>query len=291
MGREAAFPLSSTAYWTAGVRANESEREDRLFHDPFAASLAGEEGKSWMASHTAESVLPIVIRTRFFDDFLVRISNDFGIRQVVLLAAGLDTRAFRLQWPDKTRLFELDQPAILDYKEQILREFGARPACVGQGIGVDLTAQWADELLSKGFDCQHLSLWLLEGFLFYLQHEAIWRLLETVTDLAKPGSWLGFDIVNSVMLTSPLTQKWLEMQAQAGAPWVGTMDDPVNFLAERGWEATMTQAGAEDANYGRWTYPVFPTNQPDMPHNWLVTARYEPEHHFVGKNVAGLGRD
>jgi methyltransferase (TIGR00027 family) len=278
MKKEAAFPLSSTAYWTAGVRANESDREDRLFDDPFAASLAGEEGKLWMASRTADSVLPIVIRTRFFDDFLVRVADDFAIPQVVLLAAGLDTRAYRLQWPDKTRLFELDQPAILEYKERILGDAGARPACARQAIGVDLTVHWADALLAAGFDRQRLSLWLLEGFLFYLPNEAIWRILDTVTELAWPGSWLGFDIVNSAMLTSPLTQKWLEMQARAGAPWIGTMDDPVNSLAQRGWQATLTQAGVEDANYGRWIYPVIPTSQPDMPHNWFVTARYAPDH-------------
>lgn len=278
MKKEAEFPLSSTAYWTAGVRANESDREDRLFDDPFAASLASEEGSLWMASRTADSVLPIVIRTRFFDDFLVRVADDFAIRQVVLLAAGLDTRAYRLHWPDKTRLFELDQPAILEYKERILGDAGARPACARQAIGVDLTMHWADELLAAGFDRQRLSLWLLEGFLFYLPNEAIWQILDTVTDLVWPGSWLGFDIVNSIMLTSPLTQKWLEMQAQAGAPWIGTMDDPVNFLAQRGWQATLTQAGAENANYGRWSYPVFPTSQPDLPHNWFVTARYAPGH-------------
>jgi methyltransferase (TIGR00027 family) len=278
MKKEAEFPLSSTAYWTAGVRANESDREDRLFDDPFAASLASEEGSLWMASRTADSVLPIVIRTRFFDDFLVRVADDFAIRQVVLLAAGLDTRAYRLHWPDKTRLFELDQPAILEYKERILGDAGARPACARQAIGVDLTMHWADELLAAGFDRQRLSLWLLEGFLFYLPNEAIWQILDTVTDLVWPGSWLGFDIVNSIMLTSPLTQKWLEMQAQAGAPWIGTMDDPVNFLAQRGWQATLTQAGAENANYGRWSYPVFPTSQPGLPHNWFVTARYAPGH-------------
>jgi len=278
MKKESESPLSSTAYWTAGVRADESEREDRLFHDPLAATLAGEEGKLWMASRTAGSALPIVVRTRFFDDFLVRITRDFGIHQVVLLAAGLDTRAFRLPWPDKTCLFELDQAAILEYKEKILRADGAHQACARQAVGVDLTTKWADELLSKGFDGQSRSLWLLEGFLFYLQHEVIRRLLDTVTDLARPGSWLGFDIVNSIMLTSPLTQQWLEMQAQAGAPWIGTMDDPVKFLGMRGWEATLTQAGAEDANYGRWSYPFFPTSKPDIPHNWFVTARYDPDH-------------
>lgn len=91
--------------------------------------------------------------------------------------------------------------------------------------------------------------------------------------MAAAGSWLGFDIINSVMLTFPLTQKWVEMQAKAGAPWIGTMDDPVEFLAARGWQANLTQAGAEDASYGRWPFPVIPTTMPGIPHNWFVTAQ------------------
>jgi hypothetical protein len=75
------------------------------------------------------------------------------------------------------------------------------------------------------------------------------------------------------MLTYPLTRKWVEMQAEAGAPWIGTMDDPVGCLAERGWQANMTQAGAADANYGRWIFPVIPTTMAEMPHNWYVTAQ------------------
>jgi methyltransferase (TIGR00027 family) len=266
--------LSSTAYWTASVRARENEREDRLIRDPWAAALAGEEGMAWIAPRPAESVVPIIIRTRYFDDFLQRVTQEHGILQVVLLAAGLDTRAFRLSWPEETCVFELDQPPILAHKEQILHAADAQPACIRQAIGVDLTAPWADELISSGFVPRLPSVWLLEGFLFYLANETIRQLLDEVISLAAPGSWMAFDIVNSVMLTSPLTQKWVEMQAQSGAPWIGTMDDPVAFLAQRGWEATLTQAGADDANYGRWPYPVIPITMTNMPHNWFVTARY-----------------
>lgn len=247
---------------------------DCLFRDPWAATLAGEEGMAWIAPRSAESVVPIVIRTRYFDDFLQRITHEHGVLQVVLLAAGLDTRAFRLSWPENTCVFELDQLPILTYKEQILRAANAQLACVRQVIGADLTAPWADELISHGFDPQRPSVWLLEGFLFYLANETIPQLLNVVSSLTAPGSWMGFDVVNSIMLTSPLTQKWVEMQARSGAPWIGTMDDPVTFLALSGWEATLTQAGADDANYGRWPYPVIPTTQPGMPHNWFVKARY-----------------
>jgi hypothetical protein len=78
--------------------------------------------------------------------------------------------------------------------------------------------------------------------------------------------------VNGLVLTSPWTRPWVEMQAAAGAPWIGTMDDPVGFLAGRGWSASLTQAGQSDANHGRWTLPELPTTMPDVPHSWLVTA-------------------
>ena len=90
--------LVSTACWTASVRAMERVRADRLFDDPWAAALAGAEGAAWLARRSANSVVPIIVRTRFFDDFLQRITHQHAIRQVVLLAAGLDTRAFRLPW-------------------------------------------------------------------------------------------------------------------------------------------------------------------------------------------------
>ncbi len=264
--------LGSTARWTASVRARESAREDRLFNDPWAAALAGQEGQAWIEQRSADSVAPIVLRTRFFDDFLQRITRQNVIRQVVLMAAGLDTRAFRLNWPEQTRLFELDQPSVLQYKEQILRSAGAQPACVRQTIEVDLTAPWHETLIDHGFDPHRPSVWLLEGFLFYIAKNSLTQLLDEVTSLAVPGSWLGFDIINSTMLTSSWSRQWVEMQANAGAPWIGTMDDPVEFLANRGWQATLTQAGANDANHGRWPYPVIPTTMPDIPHNWFVIA-------------------
>jgi methyltransferase (TIGR00027 family) len=265
--------LGSTARWTASVRAMESAREDRLFHDPWAAALAGKEGDEWIKQRSADSVAPIVLRTRFFDDFLQRITTQNGIRQVVLMAAGLDTRAFRLSWPDQTRLIELDHPSVLKYKEQVLGTAGAQPACVRQIIEVDLTDPWGEALTEAGFDPRQPSGWLLEGFLFYLSNQSITHILDEVTCLAAPGSWMGFDIMNSITLTSPLTRQWVEMQANLGASWIGTMDDPEGFLTRRGWKATLTQAGQADANHGRWPFPVIPTTMPDIPHNWFVTAQ------------------
>lgn len=265
--------LASTARWTAAVRAHESARVDRLFSDPWAAALAGAEGAAWMAQRTTDSVAAIILRTRFFDNFLLRVTRQHRLRQIVLLAAGLDTRAFRLAWPARTQLFELDQAPVLAYKEQILRAAGAEPACGRQTIAVDLTDPWAEPLIAAHFDPQRPTGWLLEGFLFYFANDCITQILDEVTSLAAPGSWLGFDIINSTTLTSPWTRQWIEMQAASGAPWIGALDDPAGFLAARGWKATLTHIGAPEASYGRWPYPVIPSTMPDMPHHWFVTAQ------------------
>jgi methyltransferase (TIGR00027 family) len=266
--------LASTARWTAAVRAKESQREDHLFHDPWATTLAGKEGDEWIAQRAGDFGTTIMtVRTRFFDDFLQRVTGEHAIRQIVLLAAGLDTRAFRLSWPEQTRLFELDQPQVLSYKEQVLSATSAHPICQRQTIGADLAGPWVEGLIKTGFNVQRPSGWLLEGFLFYLPNESVTQLLDEVTGLAAPGSWIGFDIVNSATLTSPLTQQWVEMQAKAGVPWTGTMDNPELFLASRGWKATLTQIGETNANYGRWPYPVIPRTIANMPREWLVVAQ------------------
>lgn len=265
--------LGATAFWTAAVRAMENTRADRLFADPWAEVLAGEVGAAWMAGRTPESVIPIVLRTRYFDDFLLRVAGETSVRQFVLPAAGLDTRAFRLDWPAGTRLFELDQPPVLAYKQAVLDQAGAQPNCARITIPADLTHPWQAALETAGYRADLPACWLLEGFLFYLESEVALGVLEKALGLCAAGSWLGLDVVNSQTYTSPLTSAWLEMQAAAGAPWRGAMDDPVGWLAARNWRASLTQAGAEDAHHARWPYPVFPVNLPNIPHNWFVTAR------------------
>jgi methyltransferase (TIGR00027 family) len=139
-------------------------------------------------------------------------------------------------------------------------------------VVADLREDWPVALAESGFDTRQAAAWLLEGLLFYLPVDRLVRVLDQVTAHAALGSRLGFDIVNAAVLTSPYTRPWVDMQAAAGAPWLGTMEDPVGFLAERGWDAALTQAGQPDANHGRWTLPVVPTSLPDFPHSWFVTA-------------------
>jgi methyltransferase (TIGR00027 family) len=144
--------------------------------------------------------------------------------------------------------------------------------CARRTIGVDLTGPWPEPLIAAGLDPHRPTVWLLECFLFYLANDRVTHILDAVTSLAAPGSWLGFDIINRVTLTSPLTRQWIEMQAKAAAPWIGSLDDPAGFLAARGWQATATPIGAPEANYGRWPYPVIPNTMPKLPHHWFVTA-------------------
>jgi methyltransferase (TIGR00027 family) len=173
------------------------------------------------------------------------------------------------------RFFELDQEQVLGYKGHVLDLAGASPVGELYRIGVDLSGDWQAALLKSGFHPVQPATWLLEGFTFYLSNESLVHILDTVCSMAAPGSWLGFDCINSLVLSSPYTRKWVEMQAAQGAPWIGALDDPVGFLAQRGWKPNVTQAGAPEANHGRWTLPVLPVLMPGMPHNWYVTAQKE----------------
>ena len=153
-----------------------------------------------------------------------------------------------------------------------MSRLGAQPQCDRIAIAGDLTTPWGSALLDAGYDSQRPSVWLLEGFLFYLETEVLNELLDQAIRLAAPGSYMGFDIVNRETLISPLTKNWVDMQAESGAPWKGTMDDPEAFLSAHGWKAYLTAPGAPDANHGRWQLPVIPVTMPNMPHLWFVTA-------------------
>ena len=217
--------------------------------------------------------LGIVIRTKFFDDFLLRATQEHEIRQVVILASGMDTRAFRLTWPAHTRLFEIDQSELLLQKRQILASVGASVTCWHRSIGADLVeGPWSATLMRTGFDPHQKSVWLIEGLLPFLSESAVLALLDKVAALSAPGSCLGLNAVNRNMLTSPMIQFWLKSMEEAGVPWLSAIDDPEAFLAERGWVATVVQFGEEGANFGRWPYPVIPRSVPNFPRSWLVTA-------------------
>lgn len=165
--------MANTGLLVAAIRADESRRPDHLFTDPFADRLAGETGRRLLAEAVAEAgdrpTRQSVVRTRFWDEALLRATR--SVRQVVILAAGMDARAFRLPWPDGATVYELDQPEVIAAKAAALA--GEQPLCTRVAVGVDLTGDWAEALRANGFDGGQPTVWLAEGLLQYLDEAAV----------------------------------------------------------------------------------------------------------------------
>jgi methyltransferase (TIGR00027 family) len=269
--------LATTGWWSAAARAYESQRDDRLFDDPWALLLLGEQSKVLLPqpgiAREAEAAFALyAVVTRFFDDYLLRVTREYGVRQVVVLASGLDTRAYRLTWPPHTRVFELERPHVLTYKSTRLAHAGVPTRCERHAVGVDLTHPWDDVLRAAGFDSSVPSAWLMEGFLYFLSEPAVLDLLERVSALSAQSSWIGLDVVNKQMLTSPLTRQWTEGMSAADVPWLFGDDDPVAMLERFGWSAQMTEPGIASADFGRAPYQYAAGSDGETPRSFLVTA-------------------
>jgi nitronate monooxygenase len=271
-------PVGLTARWMAASRAVESDQPDPLFRDPLARALAGDDGfatRRMMGGPMARADgrdPHLSIRARFFDDALLDAVRARGARQVLMLAAGMDSRAFRLDWPPGTTLFEVDRPEIFEYKEPILARLGARARCDRRVIHADLAAGWTPSLLAAGFDPTATTAVLIEGLVMYLDEPDVRRLFDTLRPLVLAGSWLGMDIINTEMLTSPYSAGLIKMLESLGCPWKFGMASPTDFLDEYGWSATLTSPGEPEANYGIWPFPPMPQHLPNLPRTWFVRA-------------------
>jgi methyltransferase (TIGR00027 family) len=231
--------VGATALMTAAARALETERAGGLLADPWARALAGSRGFEILdlgvfAHVAAGGPSLFVVRHRFFDDFLLELAAREGIRQVVLVAAGLDTRAFRLEWPPGTRVFEIDQPEVFAYKDAVLDGKGARPPAGRVVVPADLREDWPQVLLAAGFEPERPTAWVAEGLLFYLPEDAVHRLLEDMHRLSAHGSHLATDTMGA---TAGPPEEVKELFARLDAPFVFTTDDPVGLLNEHGWDA------------------------------------------------------
>jgi methyltransferase (TIGR00027 family) len=250
-----------TARLMAAMRAREADRPDPLFYDPFAEALAGEEAFAMLNQRLSEDDRAYVaVRTRFFDDFLQTAVTEAAIQQVVLLAAGMDARAFRLPWPAAVKLYELDQTEVLAYKAAQLK--GVTPSCDRCAIAADLTQPWQQLLLEQGYRPELPTAWLVEGLLMYLTEAEVHQLLRTVTNLAAPGSQLGLDLV------SPAS---LDYEPYKGFFKSG-FEHPEELLAEHGWNAKVIQPGDHEANYNRYARRFPPRSVPDVSRVFFVTA-------------------
>jgi methyltransferase (TIGR00027 family) len=198
--------VGSTALFVATARALEAQKPDPLAVDPFAEvfcrAVGGNsadvlDGKD--PEHplkTADFGVHFVnfqgARTRYFDDYFRRVA-DAGVRQAVILAAGLDSRAYRLPWPDETTIFELDRPQVLEFKREVLADHGAEPNAERREVAVDLREDWPQALRDSGFDAAKPSAWIAEGLLIYLPATAQRELFTGIDALASPGSHVGVE--------------------------------------------------------------------------------------------------
>jgi methyltransferase (TIGR00027 family) len=252
-----------TAVGVAAIRAAESARSDRLFDDPCAAGFVRAAGSA-LPDRTDETTDVafrdrqrlsswIAVRTRFLDD-LVRGTCAAGCRQVVILGAGLDSRAFRLDWPEGTRLWELDLAEVLEFKEMVVRaeEWVAR--CARMTVPVDLSENWGRPLERMGFDPQAPVAWLAEGLLAYLSVEVRDSLIGRAAKLSVPGSRMGLTLAAPARLDA-----WRREHPDGkGGPrdyvalWRSSApEDATAWLASFGWQAALFDVAERSDAYGR----------------------------------------
>ena len=263
MADEALSGVSRTALGVARVRAAESRRPDRLFDDPYAAAFVeadpreaddeaarrftsgGEPSREQLRFH-------IVMRTRFFDEYLLDACAR-GCRQVVLLASGLDARAFRLAWPAGTSLFEVDLPAMVSFKRRVLDAQHARPRCDRVVVDADVREDWASRLTHAGFDLSARTAWLVEGLLIYLDADEAAHVLRTITSLSATGSEIAMERGRPRTAEDDAGARRAGRGRLAGM-WKGGLGDGlVAWLSEHGWDVETHDLASVAERYGRPT--------------------------------------
>ncbi|NUP20802.1 MAG: SAM-dependent methyltransferase [Streptomyces sp.] len=233
------YGLSRVALWTAAAHAAECGRDTPYVLDPWAADFlhTARCGGGPPGDGPLQRLLPdwAVVRTRFFDEHLLTASRS-GCRQVVLLGAGLDTRAYRLRWPTGVHVFEVEAPAVLDFKDRVLD--WSRPTCGRRSrVGVDPTGSWAEELVAAGFDPRRPTAWLGETLLYHLRPEAVESIVGTMTRLSAPGSTFGAECVNAEAASSAFVAPFLDALSATGIAWHWQLAEPEGWWAEQGWKA------------------------------------------------------
>jgi methyltransferase (TIGR00027 family) len=296
-----ASSVGTTATMVAAARAVGSREEDPLFDDPYAAPLVRAVGLDFLTRLAdGEIELPddgdpagaafiatsIAVRTRFFDDFFVTATGggnpagatgggnpaDAGaaaIRQAVILASGLDSRAYRLPWPDGTVVYEIDQPQVIDFKTTTMASIGAFPAAEHRTVAIDLREDWPNALRESGFDVSAPTAWSAEGLLVYLPPEAQDRLFDDIAALSAPGSRLATEYHPDAAASiggraRELGRQWGDHGLDLDISklfYDGERKPVVEYLAEHGWQVSARLRPEIFADYGR----VFPESDSLVP--------------------------
>jgi methyltransferase (TIGR00027 family) len=264
-----ASSVGATATAVAASRAIASENPDALLNDPWADPLVravgietfvklidGEIGLTddpLMDRHAMKE--QIAVRTRFFDDFFVQ-ATESGIRQAVILASGLDTRAYRLLWSAGTVVYEIDQPQVIAFKTRALADLGAEPTAQRQTVAIDLREDWPAALVEAGFNPQQPTAWSAEGLLVYLPPEAQDRLFDNVAALSAPGSRIATEHMDLKNTPPDWAERLTERSRRIGSNinlaelfYTGERNSAADYLGEKGWNVeTRTTAEAYAAN-------------------------------------------
>ena len=257
-----ASSVGATATMVAAARALASAAPDPLVNDPYAAPLVravgldffvklldGELDLSQIPDSSPERrqamIDAMASRTKFFDDHCID-STAAGVRQVVILASGLDSRAYRLPWPTGTVVYELDQPRVIAFKSETLKAVGAEPTTTRVAIPIDLREDWPAALRAAGFDPSAPTAWLAEGLLIYLPPDAQDRLFDQITALSAAGSAVAteyapgiidFDADKAREMSAPLRDHGLDID-MADLVYAGERSHVMSYLTDIGWRVT-----------------------------------------------------
>lgn len=262
-----ATSVGATATMVAAARAIATNADNALINDPFAEPLVravnvdffnrwidgelaaldvDDHDSGWKLAHMPDAM---AARTRFFDEFFQE-ATEAGIRQAVILASGLDARAYRLTWPDGVTVFEIDQPSVIEFKTASLADLGVAPTTERRAVAVDLRDDWPKALLDAGFDRTRPTAWIAEGLLGYLPPEAQDRLLDNITALSADGSRLASEAVPNMAdvnadevreVMRKATAKWQEHGFDldfADLGYQGERNDVADYLDGLGWQST-----------------------------------------------------
>jgi methyltransferase (TIGR00027 family) len=268
-----ASSVGATATMVAAARALASQGPDPLINDPYAGPLVravgvdffnrlvdGEIGASDADDDPEFTVQRLTdsmaVRTRFFDEFFT--AAGAGIRQAVILAAGLDSRPYRLPWAAGSVVYEIDQPEVIEFKTKTLAELGAKPTAQRRTVPVDLRDDWPAALRHRGFDETQPTAWSAEGLLIYLPSDAQDRLFDNITALSAPGSRVATEYHPDVdaMLderAKALTSRWGDLGFDVDLSdlvYHGERSHVVDYLAARGWRVSTRTRSELFAAYG-----------------------------------------